>query len=132
MPYFSATLSTANSTTPGASPAANLNWIGGKPTSIQLSFGGSSTVTDDCVIQYSLDDIQRVGGSSLATWLTLSSAINGNSTTPFHLASTTWFDTGFLAQMVGPIAAVRLNSTAITSSGGLGTITLKVTQGEGF
>jgi len=132
MTYFSATLSTANSTVPGASPAANLNWIGGKPTSIQLSFGGSSTVSDDCVIQYTLDDLQRVGGSSLATWLTMSSAINSNSTTAYHLASTTWFDTGFLVQMPGPIAAVRMNSTAITSSGGLGTITLKVVQGEAW
>jgi hypothetical protein len=131
MPYFSYTFSTSPSTTPGASPAANLNWSSGRPTSIQLSFGGSSTVTDDVVLQYTLDDIQRVGGSSLATWLTISSAIGNNSTTAFHAASTTWFDTGFLVQMTGPIAAVRMNSSALTSSGGLGTITLKVLQGEG-
>jgi hypothetical protein len=131
MPYFTTTLTTANSTTPGASPAAELNWSGGRPTSIALSFGGSSTVTDDVRIEYTLDDIQRIGGSSLATWQTLSSAIGNNSTTAYHLASTTWWDTGFLVQMISPIAAVRMNSTNLTSSGGLGTITLKVLQGEG-
>ncbi len=102
MPYFSYTFSTANSSTPGNSPAANLNWIGGKPTSIALSFGGSSTVTNDVKIEYSLDDITRVGGSSLATWMTLNSSlgIGTNSTAVYHLASTTWFDTGFLTQFL--------------------------------
>jgi hypothetical protein len=131
MSYFTTTFTTANTTTPGASPACALNWIGGKPTSISLSFGGSSTVSNDVRIEYSLDDIERIGGSSLALWQTLSSAIGNNSTTAYHLASTTWFDTGFLVQMISPIAAVRMNSSALTSSGGLGTITLKVLQGEG-
>ena len=132
MPYFTTTFTTANSTTPGASPAANLNLLGGKPTSVLLSFGGSSTVTNDATIQYTLDDLQLVGGASLATWQILSSAIGNNSTTAFHLASTTWFDTGFLAQITSPIAAVRMGSSALTSSGGLGTITLKVLQGEAW
>jgi hypothetical protein len=130
MPYFSASFSTANSTTPGNSPAANLSWLSGKPTTISLSFGGSSTVLNDIKIQYTLDDLQRVGGSSLATWMTLSSGISNNSTTTYHFASTTWFDTGFLAQILSPIAAVRMVSTTFESTGGLGTATLKVIQGE--
>jgi hypothetical protein len=132
MPYFTATFSTANSTTPGNSAAANLNWIGGKPTTVSLSFGGSSTVLNDIKIQYSLDDLQRVGGSSLATWITLSSGIGNNSTAAYHFASTTWFDTGFLAQFLTPIAAVRMVSTTFESTGGLGSATLKVIQGEAW
>lgn len=132
MPYFTTTFTTANSTTPGASAAANLNWIGGKPTSIALSFGGSSTVLNDVRIEYTLDDLQLVGGSSRASWRTLSSGISNNSTTAYHFASTTWFDTGFLAQFLTPIAAVRMNSTTLESTGGLGSITLKILQGEGL
>jgi hypothetical protein len=65
MPLFSFTFSTgANSTTPGASPAANLNWLGGKPTSIQLSFT-SSTANNDVTIQYTMDDLQRVASTSV-------------------------------------------------------------------
>jgi hypothetical protein len=133
VPSFSYTFSTAaNSTQPGTSPAANLDWRGGKPTSIALSFGGSSAEANDVYIQYTLDDIQLVGGSSLATWMTLSSAINNNSTTAYHLASTTWFDTGFLAQVISPLAAVRMVSSALTASAtAVNTITLKVLQGTG-
>lgn len=132
MPYFSYTISTANSTTPGNSTAiANLNWRGGKPTSISLTFV-SSSVTNDCTIQYTLDDITLVGGASLATWQYLSSAINNNSTTAYHFASTTWSDVGFLAQILTPIAAVRLGCTTFESTGGAGTVTLKVVQGEAW
>ena len=136
MPYFTTSFTTANSTTPGNSAAANLSWLSGKPTSISLSFGGSSTVTNDVKIQYSLDDLQRVASTSV-TWMTLSSGISNNSTTAFHLASSTWYDTGFLAQFLTPIAAVRMMSSAFESSGvvnssNLGSITLKVTQGEGW
>ena len=62
--------------------------------------------------------------------MTLSSGISNNSTTAYHFASTTWFDTGFLAQILSPIAAVRMVSTTFESTGGLGTVTLKVIQGE--
>ncbi len=131
MPYFSYTFSTANSTEPGNSPAANLNWIGGKPTTVALSFGGSSTVTNDATIQYTLDDIERVGGSSLAVWQYSTSRLGAgtNSTSIYHFASTDWFDTGFLVQFPTPIAAVRLGSSALSSTGGLGTISLRVIQG---
>jgi hypothetical protein len=130
MPYFTASFSTANSTTPGNSAAANLNWLSGRPTSIALSFGGSSTVLNDIRIEYTLDSPQRLGGSSLASWRTLSSGVSNNSTTAYHFASTTWFDTGFLAQFLTPIGSVRMVSTTFESTGGLGTVTLKVLQGE--
>lgn len=131
MPYFSYSISTGSTFIPGnSSVVANLNWIGGKPTSISLTFV-SSSVTNDVTVQYTLDDVQRVA-SSLVVWQFLSSAINNNSTTAFHLASTTWSDVGFLAQFLTPIAAVRLGCTTFASTGGLGSATLKVIQGEGW
>jgi hypothetical protein len=129
MPYFSVSLTTANSTTPGNSAACALPWLSGKPTSISLSFGGSSTVSNDATVQFTLDDIMRVASTSVV-WQYLSSGVTNNSTTAYHFASTTWYDTGFLAQVLTPLAAVRLGSSALSSTGGLGSITLKVLQGE--
>ncbi len=128
MPYFTQTISTATSSTPGFQPAANLNWIGGKPTTISLTFT-SSTATNDVVVQYTLDDLQRVA-SSLVVWNSLSSggSIVINATSPFHFASTTWSDNAFTAHALSPIAAVRMGSTTM----GGGSATLKVIQGEGW
>jgi hypothetical protein len=129
VPNFSYTFSTGvNSTTPGASPIANLNWLGGKPTTISLTFT-SSTANNDVTIQYSLDDVQRVT-STAVVWNSLSSGggININSTSAFHFASTTWSDNAFTAQILSPVAAIRMNSTAFNG----GSATLKVTQGEGW
>jgi hypothetical protein len=84
MPYFTTTFTTgANSTTPGASPAANLNWLGGKPTTISLTFT-SSTANNDVTIQYSLDDVQRVTSTGVV-WASLSS---GGITATRHRRST--------------------------------------------
>jgi hypothetical protein len=128
MPLFSFTFSTgANSTTPGASPAANLNWLGGKPTSIQLSFT-SSTANSDVTIQYTMDDLQRVASTSVLWGFVSTGGLTANTTTASHYASTTWSDSPFFAQVLSPIAAVRMNSSAL----GGGTATLKVSQGEGW
>jgi hypothetical protein len=106
---------------------ANLNWLGGKPTTICLTFT-SSTANNDVTIQYSLDDLQRVTSTGVV-WASLSSAgITANATSPFHFASTTWSDNAFTAQILSPLAAVRMASTAF----GGGTATLKVAQGEGW
>jgi hypothetical protein len=126
MPLFSQTISTATSSNPGFQPAANLNWIGGKPTTISLTFT-SSTATNDVVVQYSLDDVMRVASTSVV-WGSLSSGGITNSTTPFHFASTTWSDNAFTVQVLSPIAAVRMGSTTM----GGGSATLKVAQGEGW
>jgi hypothetical protein len=127
VPLFSFTFSTANSTTPGASPAANLNWLGGKPTTISLTFT-SSTANNDVTIQYTLDDLQRITSTGVV-WASLSSGgVTRIATSAFHFASTTWSDNAFTAQVLSPIAAVRMNSTAFNG----GTATLKVSQGEGW
>jgi hypothetical protein len=128
MPLFTTTFTTgANSTTPGASPAANLNWLGGKPTTISLTFT-SSTANNDVTVQYTLDDLQRVASTSVV-WNSLSSGgVTPSATSAFHFASTTWSDNAFTAQVLSPIAAVRMNSTAFNG----GSATLKVSQGEGW
>ena len=54
----------------GASAVANLNWIGGKPVTITVySTVSGSTIAFN--VQYTLDDVVRVGGSSAAFWQNL-------------------------------------------------------------
>jgi hypothetical protein len=128
MPAFSYTISTGqNSTTPGNTVAANLNTLGGKPTSVQLSFT-SSTANNDVTLQYTLDDLQRVASTSVLWGFISSGGITANTTTPSHFASTTWSDSPFFAQILSPIAAVRMGSTAFNG----GTCTMRVSQGEAW
>lgn len=131
MTYATVTLTTANSTTPNGSTAVNLNWIGGKVTSFSASV--SSTASADFTIQYTFDDLQRIGGSSLALWANLStdpftqlpsSGMSGIHYTASAVAGTD----GVLGFLPGPVAAMRLNSTAL----GAGTLTLKIIQGEAW
>lgn len=126
MTYATVTQTTAVSTSPGASTVVGLNWIGGKPTTVGLSWNSSSVL---CVsqIQYSLDDMQRVA-SSLMVWNSIQST--AASSTPQFYGSTTSFDVGVVVSFLNPIAAVRLFSTSITAAGSQ-SVTMKVLQGEG-
>jgi len=66
MPLQTVTLSSAG--VPGTSAPAQLNWRGGKPATVSIfvsTVGGSSGTVD---LQYTLDDLMLVGGSSLAVW----------------------------------------------------------------
>ena len=67
MPLFSTTLTTAVSTTPGASAICNVDRIGGKPiTASVIPSAGSSGAF---VLQYSLDDVIagiRINSTALA------------------------------------------------------------------
>jgi hypothetical protein len=121
MPYQTVSLTSNSTTTSG--PMA-LNWIGGKPSTVSLSFTGSSQQTTDATIQYTLDDIMRTA-SSLVVWLPVASS--AGSSTPAHYSGT-FFDTGVTLSFLNPVAAVRLGSTTLSS----GTLTLKVIQGEGW
>ncbi len=125
MTYTTITQTTAVSTSPGASTVVGLNWIGGKPTTVGLSWNSSSVL---CIsqIQYSLDDMQRVP-SSLMVWNTIAST--ANSSTVQLYGSTTSFDVGVTVSFLSPIGAVRLFSTSITA-GGTQFAVLKVLQGE--
>jgi hypothetical protein len=123
MPLFSFTYSTAASTTPGASTVANLNWIGGKPTTVSVipSAGSSGAF----VIQYSLDDPMRVASTSI-TWSGLGSSLGAQATVFVCSASQ---PDGILTSFLSPVTAVRVNSTALSTAG---TLTFKVAQGDGW
>jgi hypothetical protein len=129
MPYQTVILTTAASSAPGASAAANLNWLSGKPTTVTVySTVSGSTIAFN--VQYTLDDLQRVGGSSLAFWQNLSSAYNN---TTVAVSSGSIFGTSSLDPAAGmtvifpsAVAALRLNS----SSMGSGPLVMKVSQDE--
>ena len=117
MSYTIVTLSSVGNSSPVA-----LNWRGGSPTSVYANIG-SSTATVDYTIQYTLDDAM-LNGSSNQVWINVGSSV-GSSATHFSSAN---FDAGVPVGFAYPIAAVRLNSTAISAS----TLTLRVNQGESF
>jgi hypothetical protein len=121
MPLFSTTLTTAVSTTPGASAICNVDRIGGKPiTASVIPSAGSSGAF---VLQYSLDDVMRTT-STAVTWSGVSSA-QGQAGTVW-VASAVPVD-GVLQTFLAPVAGIRINSTALAG----GTFTLKVVQPEG-
>lgn len=122
MPNQTITLSSAN--VPGVSGAAALDWRGGKPATVSVFTSTTGTSSGNFSLQYTLDNIQALGGSSLAFWQGVSSAI-GQAATTFN-ASTFGVD-GVQFAFLNPVAAVRMNSTALSS----GPWTMKVLQGEG-
>ncbi len=132
MPYATITLTTAASSIPGTSAAANLNWRGGKPTTVSVI----STNTGSSIffnVQYTLDDLQVVGGTSLAYWSNLSSAYNDtgvvtSSGSTFASSTITSGSDGVIFSFLSPVGAVRLNSTCMTG----GPLYMKVMQGEGW
>jgi hypothetical protein len=129
MPIWTTSLSSA--TAPGTTSTFALNWRTGQTTTVSVSFGGSSTTTNTVAVQYTLDDPMRVS-SSLIQWLPLSSGLfTAPSTALFFLSAGTNFDNGYTAALSAPIGGIRFNSTTFGSTGGLGTATMKVMQGEG-
>ncbi|SRR6266478_539488 len=121
MPYQTVTLSSAN--IPGQSGVAIMSWRAGRPATVAVY--GSTGQTSTFNIQYTLDDLQLIGGSSLAQWASISvSSVAGATGTVF--TSSTMTPDGVFIQFLTPIAAVRLNSTALSS----GPLIMKVIQGE--
>ena len=121
MPNQTITLSSAN--VPGVSGASAMDWRGGKPATVSVFISTTGTSSGNFSLQYTLDNIQVLGGSSLAFWQGVSSAI-GQAATTFN-ASTFGVD-GVQFQFLTPVAAVRMNSTALSS----GPLTMKVLQGD--
>jgi hypothetical protein len=123
MPYSVVSLSTGSTTT--SNPVV-CNWRGAKPVAVQIT--ANSSFSCDLSLQYTLDDLMLVaGGSSLATWSIVSSAygVPGQ-----HLLSSTAFPDGFSYTFTGPVAAVRIGSTAIAAASAGAVLTLHVFQGE--
>jgi hypothetical protein len=104
----------------GNSSPLNLNWRGSKPVSATVTLG-STTMTCDFTVQFTLDDLQL---SSSPVWVSLGSS-TGSSATHFSSANA---DAPVTFGLLYPIAGLRLSSTAISSS----SLTLKTIQGEGW
>lgn len=122
MSYQTITLSSA-----GISTAANLNWIGGKPTTAVV-VPGTSTSSATFTIQFTMDDPQRIAAAS-ALWFGISSNTYsveaGGGTT--YAASSVYPD-GIYLPFGTPIAGLRINATSL----GAGSLVMKVLQGEGW
>ena len=104
---------TSNST---FSSPVSINWLGGMPTTVGITMP-STTGSLDCTIQFTLQDFQRAGGSSLVTWFNYGSSGIG-----------THYSTANLVTFLGRICGVRLQSTNISS----GPLTGYVVQGEAW
>jgi hypothetical protein len=121
MPIATISLTSASTTT---SAAVQLNWGGGRPVSVATTMP-STTGSVDFTVQYALQDIQRAGiGLSQAVWFNY-----GSSGIGLHYSSAN-LDVGGIGPVLtflGPIAALRLQSTNISS----GPLTMYVLQGEG-
>lgn len=103
----------------GVSNYVAADWIGSKPTTVAVSLG-STTMTTDFTIQYTLDDLQLVASP---VWFSISSEI-GSSATHFSSAAA---DAGVTVGLLYPVAALRISSTAMSSS----SLTMRVMQGVG-
>jgi len=128
MPYQTVTLSSV-----GTSPPGVLNWRGGKPTTLTVS-AATSQAAGDFYVQFTMDDLQLVGGTSLATWFGFSSNTYSVENAPaLHYNASAVFPGSSNAECVfiplpSPVAAVRINSTGISA----GSLVMNVIQGEGW
>jgi hypothetical protein len=101
-----------------------INWRGGPAALISILISTTGTSSGAVQLQYTLDDLQLVGGTSNAFWQGFSSA-PGQPVQTFN--SSTFGADGVSISFLAPPAAVRLNSTALSS----GPLVMKVLQGEG-
>jgi len=128
MPYQTITLSSVGTSAPAA-----LNWRGGKPSTVVVS-AASSQAAGDFYVQFTLDDLQLVGGTSLAKWFGFSSNTYSVENAPaLHYNASAVFPGSSNAECVfiplpSPIGAVRINSSGISA----GSLVMKVIQGEGW
>ena len=93
----------------GTSNAVDTDWMASKPVTWLLTFA-STTMTGDATVQYTLDQ----SSASTRVWFDGSSHISAPT------AVSTWW--------TGPMAGLRISSTAISSS----SMTLRVLQGIGW
>ena len=93
----------------GTGRAVNIDWQAAKFTTYAVT--GSSSGSFTYTIEATPDDVQQTPAASVA-WFALSSATTSNSS---------------LSIFTGPIGAIRLNASAISSA----ILTLKVLQGIG-
>jgi hypothetical protein len=123
MPLQTVTLSSGS--VPGVSSPAFFSWRGGKPATASIFISTTSTSSAAVSLQFTLDDISLIGGTSVAAWQGWSSA-PGQPTTVF--SASTFADAGVEIPFQTPVTAVRLSATALTS----GPLQLRVCQGEAW
>lgn len=104
----------------GVSNAINMDWRGTKPITCLVTLG-STTMTTDFTLQYTLDDLQL---TTTQTWVNVGSS-TGSSATHFSSANA---DAAITVGFLYPVAGLRLSSTAMSSS----SLTLKALQGAGW
>lgn len=104
----------------GVSNPINLNWRGGAPVSVVVTLG-STTMTTDFTVQFTLDDLQL---TTSPAWIGVGSSV-GSSVTHFSSANG---DASLVMTFVNPIAGLRISSTAISSS----SLAMKTLQGIGW
>lgn len=100
----------------GTSNAVAIDWRGFRSATCAVTLG-STTLTTDFTIQYTLDDLQLTASP---VWFGLGSSI-GSSVTHFSSANG---DAGVVASFLAPIAGLRISSTALSSS----SLTMRVLQ----
>ncbi len=115
-------MSTGSTTT---STPVVLNWRDGWFTNVLVT--ASSSFACDFTVEYTLDDLMLVGGASAATWSAVSSVAGQPAT---HFLSSLAYPMGVSYAFPGPVAAVRLGSTAQTAMGAGNTLSMKVIQGS--
>jgi len=104
----------------GVSNPINLDWRGSKPVTALVTLG-STTMTVDFTIQYTLDYLQL---TTTQIWIGAGSS-TGSSVTHFSSANA---DGGATIGFAYPIAGLRLSASAVSSS----SLTLKALQGAGW
>jgi hypothetical protein len=123
MPLQTVNLSSAS--VPGVSAPGFMTWRSGKPATVSIYISTTNTSSAAVSLQWTLDDLNLIGGTSLAAWQGWSSA-PGQPTTVF--SASTFADAGVEIPFQTPVAAVRMFVSALTS----GPIQLRLCQGEGW
>lgn len=123
MAYWTVSLTSQSTTT---SAPVNLNWIGGKPTTVSVI--ATSLSTGAFTIQYTLDDLQRTTAASVAWQVAAASfgaTFPSTATAGTVFVASNAYPDGVTYTFLGPIAGLRLGSSTPTQ------LTMRVLQGEG-
>ena len=128
MPYQTVTIVTSSAAS--NSVPVMMDWRVGNPATAIMYASTVAASSGPFSLQFTLDDPNLIGGSSLAKWSTLSSqgfaAYSSGATPLVHSASAIAISEGIMYTIMTPVAALRLSS----STGVTGSAILKVIQGE--
>lgn len=115
------TITSVTVSSSGFSRAVNLDWSNGDPATVSVT-ANSSTSSGTFSLQYTADDVML---SSSPVWQSVSSAQGQPGTVFSTSAGASLNPDGVLFSFPGPIGAVRLSASNISS----GAFVMKVMQG---